>query len=450
MGYLKRYVSVFLILAMVTIVVCFDSVSEARKVTTTNLVPPTNIVATSITKDKIDLKWSSVTNATGYRIYGATVSDANYTLLGTVYTTSYSHSSLQPSTDYWYYVVAFNKTIVSNGSVHVKFTTEALPVITPPPVISPPTGKIVLGYATYYYSGDSSSYNSIVASTSILDEIVTHTYTTDGSGNLTGLIPLEQIAYAKSHNIKVMASVSNQFSGSVAKQLLESDINRKNLINNILSELVKYGYSGVNIDIEGVYAANRTNMTTFMQELYGTLNPKGYLVTMAVPAKTSDSLTNSWNGAFDYKSLAMYSDQIVIMTYDEHYAGGTPGAIASYGWVKNVVDYSITVIPKEKILLGLAAYGYDWSASGTKSYSVSKANEVASTYGAQIMWDSVSQSPYYIYYDAQGIKHEVWFENSYSIPFKLNMVKDYNLLGVAIWRLGLEDAAYMDKVGSGM
>ncbi|HCC08002.1 MAG TPA: chitinase [Clostridiales bacterium] len=437
----KRYVAV--ILAFVMIITSFTGVTEAGKPTAKNvLAAPTSLITTNVTKDEIDLKWNSVTNAAGYRVYGATSSDISYKLLSTVYAASYNHTGLQPSTDYWYYIVAFNKFTVSIESNHVKITTEALPVITPP--VS--TGKVVLGYATYYYSGDKSSYNSIVANKDMIDEIVTHTYTVDGSGNLTGIIPLEQIQYAKSNNIKVQASISNQFSGSVAKQLLESATNRATLINNIIIEIGKYGYAGVNVDIEGVYAANREHMTTFMKELYETLNPKGYLVTIAVPAKTYDSTTDGWNGAFDYKSLNMYADQIVIMSYDEHYPGGTPGAIASYGWVKRVVEYAVTVIPKEKILLGLAAYAYDWSSNGTKSYSVSKAYEIATTYGATIIWDSVSQTPYYIYYDALGVRHEVWFENSYSIPFKLNMVNDYGLLGVAIWRLGLEDAAYMSKI----
>ena len=95
--------------------------------------------------------------------------------------------------------------------------------------------------------------------------------------------------------------------------------------------------------------------------------------------------------------LLNYSDQIVLMTYDEHYPGGTPGAIASIGWVENVIKYAVTVIPKEKLLLGTAAYGYDWSSNGTKAYSISGIYNLASTYGAVIKWDSVSQSPYFTY-----------------------------------------------------
>jgi len=68
---------------------------------------------------------------------------------------------------------------------------------------------------------------------------------------------------------------------------------------------------------------------------------------------------DNWSSAFDYAAIGKYADWVQIMTYDEHWSGGTPGPIASLPWVENVIKYAITVIPKEKILLGVAAYGYD-------------------------------------------------------------------------------------------
>lgn len=371
-------------------------------------------------------------------------SDSTYQLIKTVYDTSFIHEGLNSGTTYWYYIKAFSKRTISAESIHIDgITKSAVIEPTPEPI---PSEKVVMGYATYYYNGDKSAYNSIVANNNIINEIVTHTYTVDGQGDLTGLVAFDQIKYAKENGIKVQASVSNQFSGAVAKELLESGVNRTNLIENILVEIEKYGFTGINIDIEGIYPANREHFSLFIKEAYTTLNSKGYLLTVAVPAKTYDSITNGWSGAFDYEVIGQHADQVVLMTYDEHWSGGTPGPIASVDWVRNVVSYATTVIPKEKILVGLAAYGYDWSEAGSKSYGVAKAAEVAATHGATIEWDSISQTPHYTYYDGAGIKHEVWYENSYSIPFKLNIVNEFDVLGVAIWRLGLEDAAYMNKI----
>lgn len=222
--------------------------------------------------------------------------------------------------------------------------------------------------------------------------------------------------------------------------------NRQALINNIVTNLKAKGYKGVNVDLEGVFYYDRSYLTTFMSELYSTLHAQGFYVTIAVPAKTSDSPTAAWNGAFDYAALSNYTDQVVLMTYDEHYPGGTPGAIASIGWVENVIKYSITVIPKEKLLVGTAAYGYDWSSLGTKAYGITGINNLVLTYGAVINWDSVSQSPYFTYTDAAFISHTVWFENAQSLGYKLNLVNFYNLAGIGIWRLGLENSDYWTTI----
>lgn len=315
-------------------------------------------------------------------------------------------------------------------------------------LISTPPQKVILGYATYYYSGDSSSYNSLTAHSDLIDEIATDTYNTDGYGNLAGLLPANQISYANSKNIEAYAMVANNFDGSVAKTLLESSVNRANLINNILQAIATNNYKGVNIDIEGIYSYDRANFTAFMSELYNTLHPLGYKVTIAVPAKTADSLTDGWSGAYDYAAIANFSDEIVIMTYDEHYAGGDSGPIASIGWVQNVVNYAVKNIPNQKILLGLAAYGYDWCSNGgyAKAYGVNSIYSLAASYGAEIKWDAVSDTNYFNYTDSSSIYHSVWFENSTSIAYKLDIVNNNNLGGAAIWRLGLEDSNYWTTI----
>lgn len=398
---------------------------------------PTLLTSSNITTNEVTLSWQSVSNATGYKIYRATLYDSNYSLVATISATSYKNSGLTSNTKYWYFVRAYNSYGTSSDSTHINITTAPITTI---------SKKLVFGYTTYYYSGDSSSYNSMTANAGALDEIGTDTYTTDSYGNISGLVPTNQITYANSNNIKTLAMITNNFDGSIAQTLLESSINRQTLINNILTALKANNYKGVNVDLEGVYYYDRSYLTTFMNELYTSLHSQGFYVTMAVPAKTSDSPTASWNGAYDYAALSNYSDQIVLMTYDEHYPGGTPGPIASIGWVQNVIKYAITVIPQGKLLLGTAAYGYDWSSNGTKAYGISSIYNLASTYGATILWDSVSQSPYFTYTDNAGISHTVWFENAQSLNYKLDLVNSYNLSGIAIWRLGLENSDYWTSI----
>jgi Predicted glycosyl hydrolase len=322
-------------------------------------------------------------------------------------------------------------------------TLTATPTPTP---TSTTSAKKVLGFTTYYYTGDKSSYNSIVSNVNTLDEIITATHITDGLGNITGTVPVDQLTYANSNNINTILMIGNNFDGSIAKTLLENPNNRKVFIQNLMVILKANGYKGVNIDLEGVYYYDRSYYTQFLSEIQASLNPAGYLLSVSVPAKTYDSLTNSWNGAFDYAAISKYADQIVIMAYDEHYPGGTPGAIASIGWVTNVVKYAVTVIPKEKVYLGAAAYGYDWYSTTTKAYSINGCLSLAASNNAAIQWDDTSKSPWFSYTDSTGASHNVWFENSQSISYKLDLVNTYGLAGMSIWRLGLENTEYWNSI----
>lgn len=317
------------------------------------------------------------------------------------------------------------------------------------------TSNIVLGFATYFYNGDKSSYNSFVENHSIIDIVVTHTYQADGKGNISLIapdtkVPMEYTKFANKNGIKALAMVSNNFNGDITKELLESQVNRKNAIGNITMLLKQNNYAGVNIDFEGVYHYNRNNYSDFIKELYQALQSQGLLLTISVPAKTWDKPTDSWNGAFNYKELAKYSDKIMIMSYDQHYPGGSPGPVASYEWVKKVAEYAVTVVPREKIILGTAAYGYDWSQGNTKAYGINGIYNLSTKYSKDIMWDSVSKTPYFTYKDEAGINHEVWFENETSLGYKLDIVKDYKLSGIGIWRLGLENDHYWNTIRSKM
>lgn len=401
-------------------------------------VAPTGFALSNISTTSITLSWSSVSGASGYYIFMATPNDTNYTKIATVTSTSFLKSGLTANSKYWFYVIAYNRYGASPGSVHMSATTLQN--------TTDATKKQILGFTTYYYNGDASSYNSMTANTPAIDDIAIQTYTTDSLGNISGLVPTNQISYANSNGIKTYAMLQNNFDGNIAKSVLENETNRKNLQNNLLNAIKTNGYKGVNVDLEGVFYYDRNYYTTFVKELYNLLNPQGYSVTLSVPAKTSDSPTNSWSGAYDYAALSQYCDQIAIMTYDEHYPGGSAGPVASIGWVENVIKYAVTVIPREKIMLGVAAYGYDWSSNGTKAYGINGMYNLAATNNATVMWDDTSKAPYFKYTDASGIAHAAWFENSQSVTYKLDLVNSYNLNGIAIWRLGLENADYWTSI----
>lgn len=228
-------------------------------------------------------------------------------------------------------------------------------------------------------------------------------------------------------------------------QVLADPQKRRALVMNIFYLLKNKGFAGVCIDIENIHPYDRGLYTQFLAELASRLKPAGYRIIAAVPAKTTDAPSGGWSDNFNYAAVGKYVDFVAVMAYDEHtgYSSNNAGPIASAGWVDRVVEYALTKLPPEKILLGIPGYGFDWNyGDGTSRYlSYRLAMDTAKRYGKSIRWDAQSQVPYFNYTDKKGFWHSVYFENASSTAAKLDVVNKYNLGGIALWRLGMEDPA---------
>ncbi|HBG43116.1 MAG TPA: glycoside hydrolase family 18 [Firmicutes bacterium] len=311
----------------------------------------------------------------------------------------------------------------------------------------------VIGYYVEGYAGDRLSMNSLTAHSNTLTTVMPFFYAVDAKGNISGRHNNEPLEYARSKGLKVIASVHNisnsNFSGSVTHTLLSSGTNRRNAITNIEKLLKKHGYQGINIDFESVWPSDRPYLTQFFRELAWALRPKGYLVTAAFPAKTADSRTDKWSGAYDYAAITPYLDYVILMTYDEHYKSGPAGPVASQGWVRKVLQYATGVMPKNKIVMGLAGYGYEWSGKTGRALTFAQVESRVKNYGVTPRWSDSYQVPYFSY-KKKGVPYTVWYENSHSVAAKMRLTQEFDLRGVALWRLGLEDPLVWPKIQTGL
>jgi spore germination protein len=309
----------------------------------------------------------------------------------------------------------------------------------------------VVGYYTVNYPGDKSSYDVLDSYSHSLTAIAPFAYSVDRAGNVAGEHFSDAMKISSSRGLSNLALVHNlngrSFNQSDIHSMLNSKAARERAVRDIYDLMRTNGYDGVNIDFENVPPGDRGVLTQFMKELRAKLGPAGYKVTMSVPAKYKDSPSSAWIGAFDYYALGKICDQIMLMTYDQHTSGTAAGPVASVQWVEKVIKYAMTQMPKKKILVGIAAYGYDWnmSTNRAKAVSYSQAIKTASRNGKKISWDNASQSPYFRY-KSGNVTREVWFESADSMRAKLKLVKKYDLGGIAIWRLGQEDRAYWEVI----
>lgn len=309
--------------------------------------------------------------------------------------------------------------------------------------------KEVLAYTIKIYSGDSSSYSSMKKHKKSITSIGTSSYIVDQKGNVKGTAPKNEINFANKNNIRPILLIGNGFDRKVSHAILTKKKSRKTMINQTMKLLKTNKYKGVQLDIENIQPQDRTSYTQFIKEFSKTMKNSHYEFSVAVPAKTADSPKNSWDYAYDYKSIAPYIDYAVIMAYDEHYIGSEPGPVASINWVTKVVNYTKSVIPASKILLGVPSYGYDFGVE-TTSEGYDDIMDRASKYKARVQFDSTSKTPFIKYTDGNNIKHQIWFENAKSIQYKLQLVKKYNLKGIAIWRIGIEDPAIWSVIDANL
>lgn len=310
--------------------------------------------------------------------------------------------------------------------------------------------KLVL---TYYVSSkwaeqSMSKYGSYIDYSAKFSHYVTP------DGNLVGQVPLVGLDIAQKNNIKTLLVVHNMegpnaMDGKALHLLLNSTTKRQKLIQNILQLIEKYHFAGVNIDFEFVLPVDREQYSTFLAELKQVLAPKGYLVTAAIPAKTVDNPQNSWSGAYDYQKIGQLVDYVILMTYDEHGSWSKPGPVASLPWVEDVIKFATGKMPSKKILMGVPAYGNEWSGSTLETLVwtntlIWKNINKLTQYGA-VQWHDTYSAPYIIY-NKNNLRHEAWFENRFSLNIKLNLIDKYNLTGIALWKLGLEDDTFWQTI----
>lgn len=238
--------------------------------------------------------------------------------------------------------------------------------------------------------------------------------------------------------IMVVTNIFDEgFSTEVLSVILASEELQERLIGNILSELTGKNYYGVNMDIEYIAPDDRDRYNAFLERLAERLHNEGFIVMSALAPKISADQPGVLYEAHDYAEQGRIVDYVIIMTYEWGYTYGPPLAVSPINEVRRVLDYAVTEIPPEKILMGMPNYGYDWTLPfmrGTPAQSVSftQAVDLALRYGVEIQFDEQAQTPYF-YYTDNGTQHVVWFDDPRSIDAKLQLIDDYRLAGASWW-----------------
>jgi spore germination protein len=264
-------------------------------------------------------------------------------------------------------------------------------------------------------------------------------------GSLSMLYDKPIIQAANQNRATPMMVITNfdgyTFSPSLVHFILSNKTIIDRLIHNVINTMRTNKYWVLNVDFAFIPAADRALYHQFLEQLTDTLHRYGYLVSSTLPPAVEPNLVGHLYEGQDYAFHGRLLDFVILMTYEWGWSGGPPMPIAPRNEVAKVVAHALSVIPANKIMLGMPLYGYDWTLpyvpgqDWALSISSNDAVRRAARYGASIQYDPIAESPYYRYLDEQGRDHEVWFEDARSVQAKLDLVKCYHLRGISGWVL---------------
>lgn len=286
-------------------------------------------------------------------------------------------------------------------------------------------------------------------------------YLNDNNGGIASLASSSYVDYCHQNGIEVWALVSNLENPDVsAESVLSHTSTRDNLTNALISAAIQYDLDGINVDFEALNVdAVGTSFIQFIRELSIKCANNG--IVLSVDNYVPSAYTSFYNRA----EQARFADYVVLMAYDEHYAGSEEaGSVASIGYVTKGVEDTLQDVPAEQLILGMPFYTRVWSETpidgdgstgetdnvvdyALSSYAagMSDVQKLISANGAEQVWlDDIGQN--YVEYKNNGVTYKIWIEDATSLEEKLKVMTSHNLAGGSFWKLGLETSSIWDTV----
>ena len=300
-------------------------------------------------------------------------------------------------------------------------------------------GKFPAGIrAGFYVAWDLQSIVSLQQNIKNLNLIMPEWFFIDPKGDSVKFnIDTVGYRFMKKSGVMIMPMLSNNFQREFRSEgisrILHSKEKRQRLIHTVLNECVQRNFVGINLDLEELKEKTDAPLIQFVKEISEAFHAKGLLVTQDIMPNNDD---------YNLKELAKYNDYLVLMAYDEYSLSSDPGPISSQRWIESLVDKVTKEVPPHKIILGLAAYGYDWCEDPERSQNLTyqQALSRAKASNSKITFNNDTYNLNYSYRDLSNNKaHHVFFTDAATTFNIMRFASEADMAGTALWRLGSED-----------
>ena len=265
-------------------------------------------------------------------------------------------------------------------------------------------------------------------------------YLESPEGDMSSVASDTYVATAHSRGLSVW-TVANDFDGAVNSSkdtfsALSTYAGRSKIIDTIVSETVRVGADGINIDFEKVNADCAPYFLEFIRELSVSCRTQGLVLSI-------DAYVPTYTKYLGRAELARTADYIVCMCYDEHTSGSeTAGSVSSLPFVQKGIRDTLKEVPPEQTVIALPFFTRLWkvnenAAPTSSAMGMGEAAAWLSENAANVVWDEETGQNYA---EAKGVDgtSKIWIEDAQSISEKMKEVMAAGCAGVAEWKLGLE------------
>ncbi|MEG0387026.1 MAG: glycosyl hydrolase family 18 protein [Niameybacter sp.] len=259
----------------------------------------------------------------------------------------------------------------------------------------------------------------------------------DESGKLMDRGSVAYVDAAHARGLQVWALLSHNFTTpELTRTILTSTNKRQYVIDQVLEAARKYGFDGINIDIENVQADFATEWIQFMREL--SVQAKRNSVSVSVDVY----IPSAWSAYYQRDKLAEVVDYFFVMAYDQHWSGSEQaGPVAGLGWVEEGIRLNLEEVPKEKLVLGIPLYTRIWKETpeglSSSAYGMAASQSVINRWGATAIYDDAHDQSYVQKIEGDTMYH-AWIEDATVVEKRIKLIDEYDLAGYAGWKLGLE------------
>ena len=296
----------------------------------------------------------------------------------------------------------------------------------------------------FFVNWDDASMSSLKENLDSLDTVIAewlHLSDEDGTIREDDPIRTAQVTkYIRSRrpDLPLVPLINNwngkTWEGAKLTRMLANRVARKHTIDQLLTFVESHHYAGISIDFENVESKAQPDYQRFIAELYAVMHPRKLTVSVNVPAS---------DASFGYRRLVDNADYLILMAYDEHWADGKPGPIASLPWFANVLRERQKDIPANKLVVAIGNYAYDWGSPGqpAEERTFEEAMLTAKESESKLALNPNSLNTTFDYVDDNKRIHHVWLLDAVSAFNQLVAIRSVQPHGVALWRLGGEDPA---------